>query len=530
MDRQKLTALIAVALLVFQPLGPSMVGVAEAAIGDDECEGVEGGLYVISFGHIAEECAVENQIDNAVEDVKEAQDNQTKVDIYSAALAQDSATDPFLSTMNNRLEDSKTVAWTKGEVELAEAYQNGTSLAVARADAKQAEDEYYSRIQRNTLAEWRAEVSAFQNLNSRADTEGIKSMPVGGNETVRVGGWPEDESDGERMFGLAWTDYEGDDDLYTGSAYYQGIENRTVTLANGSTVDVPAICYKVSDERSSGGPYVGSACYYPGGGVDEDSGDEGTASNIKGVYVTGNFDSSMDPQMTIDFRDYEQMWDRSVQMNKEVKNETNTYANETYEAFQDGEINSTDVISKTTAIHEYGAEGDSMSDVIAALASMGVSAPDLNNTGTMNVSYNGDTYTGMVMAESAPNGSWQANTTYDAGNISGPVWIATTGGEAVEVTGQFTIDSITAKDGSSISNVSTTKYVYRTSNTTEYQQLLEQMSDLRQELEEREPDTGGGGGGGLGGFSIPELSNRQLMVVGGVIAGLGILSSRGGRR
>ncbi|UPV73174.1 hypothetical protein M0R89_11510 [Halorussus limi] len=528
MDRQALTALLLIVLVVFQPLGPSIVGVAEAAVGDEKCQGAEGGLYVITFGHVAKECAVENQVENAVEDVKEAQDNQTKVDIYSAAIAQDSATDPFLSTMNNRLQDSKTVAWTHGETELAEAYQNGTSLAVARADAKQAEEDYYSRIQRNILAEWRTEVSAFRSLNERAATEGLLHADKNGTNTSSEVGWPEAENDGQRLFEFANREFKGTDDDYGVDVYYKGIENRTVTLANGTEVTVPAIGWHIADYRG-GGTYEINYWYYPGAGLDPDPNDNNFAASTVGIYVSGNFDSSMEPQMLIDFRDYEQLWDTSVQMNKEVKNETDTYANKTYEAFSDGKINATDVISKTTKIHQYGTEGDSMSDVVAALASMGVSTPELNGVGTMNVTYNGDTYTGLVMAESAPNGSWQAGTTYNASNISGPVWIATTGGEAVEVTGEFRIDSITAKDGSSISNVTTTKYVYRTSNTTEYQQLLERMSDLRQELEEREPDTSGGSGGGSG-FSIPELSNRQMMLVGGAIVGLGVLSSLGGRR
>ncbi|TVT78312.1 hypothetical protein FQA18_20420, partial [Haloferax volcanii] len=88
-------------------------------------------------------------------------------------------------------------------------------------------------------------------------------------------------------------------------------------------------------------------------------------------------------------------------------------------------INSSDVISANTAMFEYGTQSGSDStslyDSTAALALMGFDVPDMQSSGLMNVTDQSGTanvtYQGLVLARSAPNGSWSANTTYNASAI-----------------------------------------------------------------------------------------------------------------
>ena len=116
----------------------------------------------------------------------------------------------------------------------------------------------------------------------------------------------------------------------------------------------------------------------------------------------------------------------------------------------------------------------------------------------MDVTYDGNTYTGIVMAQSAPNGSWSAGTTYNTSDITGPVFMATADGNKVDFAEntEFTIDQMRARDGSNTTSVETTKYVYKSANTSETVELQQQLTDLRQEIEEREQGIGGGGAGG----------------------------------
>jgi hypothetical protein len=150
---------------------------------------------------------------------------------------------------------------------------------------------------------------------------------------------------------------------------------------------------------------------------------------------------------------------------------------------------------------------------------MGLDTPNLNQSGTMDVTYQNQQYTGMLMARNAPNGSWQAGTSYNTSNIEGPVFIATTDGKYVEFAeGEtFRVNNIRAKDGSDISNVSTTKYAYQTSNVSELQEMQSRLTALKEEIEEREPTGGGGGFGGFGG-------SQSIAVVAAVAAAAFLLT------
>ncbi|TVT78897.1 hypothetical protein FQA18_20350, partial [Haloferax volcanii] len=78
----------------------------------------------------------------------------------------------------------------------------------------------------------------------------------------------------------------------------------------------------------------------------------------------------------------------------------------------------------------------------------------------------------------------------------GPVFIATATGEKVDLDGTFTITEITARDGSSVQSQNTTQYVYKTTNTSEFVNMTNELESLRQDIEEREQSSGGSGGSG----------------------------------
>jgi hypothetical protein len=139
----------------------------------------------------------------------------------------------------------------------------------------------------------------------------------------------------------------------------------------------------------------------------------------------------------------------------------------------------------------------------------------------MDVVYNNNVYTGMVMARTVPNGSWEVNKTYNSTNFDGPVFIVTTTGEKIDVSGDFRIEAMRAQDGSSISNVTTTRYNYKTTNATELLEVQSRLTSLRAELEERQTSGGGGGSGGFGG-------NTMLIVLAALAAGAIALGSQNG--
>jgi hypothetical protein len=172
---------------------------------------------------------------------------------------------------------------------------------------------------------------------------------------------------------------------------------------------------------------------------------------------------------------------------------------------------------------EYGTvatnNSSTLYDSTAALAMMGFDTPNMTTSGTMDVTYDGGTYTGILLARNAPGGAWETGTTYNSSNINGPVFIATVDGHKVDIPegSTFTVEQIRDRQGSNVTKVETTKYVYRTANTSELNEMQSRLIDLREEIESREPDGGGGSGSGLGSNAI---------IVGIALAGAAFLYGR----
>jgi hypothetical protein len=202
-----------------------------------------------------------------------------------------------------------------------------------------------------------------------------------------------------------------------------------------------------------------------------------------------------------------------------LESEVDNYVDATWEDYDTGSINASDVISANTAMFEYGVRSGNESETLysstAALAMSGYDTPDLNQTGTMTVSYNGASLTGLLMARQAPNGTWEVGKTYNTIDIDGPVFMLTTDGEKIDFKDnrQFTIESMTAKDGSSLNSTQTRQYSYKTTNTSETLALQESLIELRQEIEDREPNGGGSSGGFLGGISLGGSSLAAIVAV-----------------
>ncbi|WP_157969480.1 hypothetical protein [Haloplanus rubicundus] len=406
---------------------------------------------------------------------------QTKVDIYSEATTMKAEEDVYFKTVDNYLNDSETVAWSKAQVAIAEAYQNGSTQATARYEAEKAIEEYYAVKQRNLASRWNVHVDRVQYLHDAAENESGIDQP--------------------RFFSQ---------DL--GADYDLMFQNGTVTLVNGTSIDA-----RVLRGTFSGNPEdTVSLTTDTNNGYSPDQ-----------IYVDAPT-SAYNQTTAIDAAGYTARFAEIENKRDSLVAEVQTYVNATYDDYESGNINASDVISSQTAMFEYGTvgtnESSSLYDAVGALALSGYDTPNLNGTGTMDVRYDNQTYTGLVMAHNVPGGSWSVNSTYNTSNIDGPVFITTTDGTKVDIPeGEtFTIEAIRAQDGSSISSVNTTVNNYKTANASELKEVQEQLTALRAEIEERETSSGAGGGsGGIGG-------NTMLIVLAAVAAAAIALGSQNG--
>jgi len=435
------------------------------------CSDMDDFVMFLTIGVVnGDDCSRQAYVDAALEDYQRVEAQQTKVDIYSSLSETTQQSETFQTSYDNYLTDTETVAWSKMQVAVAESYQNGSTKTQAQFEAEKAIEQYYSIKERNLIAHWNGVVSEVE--------------------------YSHDIITNSSNVSNTYVYYEHETDTDT---YQQELEfaTTTKTLSNGTSVTV----------KQMGG---GTTTY----GLTQNP------NNLATLYVakpTSNYDS----RMSWNHSDFADRWNRIQTKRNSLINESDLYINATYDSYQDGTVNASDVISSQTAMFEYGTRSgdtnESLYDTVGALALAGYDTPSLNGTGTMDVSYNNQTYSGLVMARTVPGGSWTNGTTYNTSNFDGPVFITTTDGQKIDLPAsgaEFTVEAIRAQDGSSISSVNTTRYNYKTSNATELLEVQEELTALRTELEEREPD--GGSGGGIGG-----IGDSKAIIA--IIAGVAVL-------
>lgn len=483
-SRARLLSVMLALLVVSSGVAP----IATASHNETEtCTNKDALIFGFTFGQTNEHCDTDAQVAAAVHAVETAEDNQTEADLYNAGLAQEAEAQTHGAVLDNYLQDTEAVAWMKAEAAIAEAYEAGKTESQAKAAAREAIADYYTVRQKNILESWNNSITTFVTLQERAKMEGL------GDDFVTYQNATTYNAVSPQTLTLAET-------------------NESVTLVDGNTTTAIGIDSEVDWSGFNGGvqltgPSMGSTTVGPDGAPYTEDIDQLV------VRVPSDNYNASDRAVLLDLRDYRDRWTTVVNKNDALQNEVDTFVNATYDDFQSGQINSTDVLSRTTTMTEYGTAGSANStgmwDVVAATAAMGLETPDLNGTGMMTVSQGQNNYTGVLLARNAPNGSWTVGQTYDPANIDGPVMIATTEGVRKDLDSSFTLESATDKNGNSLDSVDTTEVVYKTSNTTQLLERMDKVLAYQQEIEDRQQSYGGGTTGDDG-----SLNTEAIVIIG----------------
>ncbi|KAA9400080.1 hypothetical protein Har1130_14590 [Haloarcula sp. CBA1130] len=184
-----------------------------------------------------------------------------------------------------------------------------------------------------------------------------------------------------------------------------------------------------------------------------------------------------------------------------------TLANNTYSAYQKGEINNSDLVDPYVLSNQQSAGEDFQGWAAAQLTLMGTNSPEnFDQIGSFNVTTgDGTQYEGVLFSQENPaSGQFENGTTYNTSNIGGTQYVVTSD-RIVELDGEFTIDSISTQDGQAVQNVTIQKTTYETTNVTELKQQYEDLARKRAEIEAREQNLRGSAGGGLLGGSSSSL-------------------------
>jgi hypothetical protein len=198
-------------------------------------------------------------------------------------------------------------------------------------------------------------------------------------------------------------------------------------------------------------------------------------------------------------------WHNSVQNFRdeqaEVENEGYLWVESVVPAYENGSIRATELLSRTNKMNNYAADADgSFNDAVAAAASAGLSVPT-NQTGYMTIQFEPMsqqnatlTKRGLLLSSTAPNGSWDTGVQYNSTDISGGQMVSTLNGSEYVIDGDFTILEAYRENGTVYNGtISAPSRDYKVTNSSETQELIEQLGERVSELEEMQNDPSGTG-------------------------------------
>jgi hypothetical protein len=431
--------------------------------------------------------------------VTETDANETKVDLHREGLTLGAQSERGQVTRQNYLKDSKTVARIIGKNAYIRALHNSSTESVARQKARTAVLDYYSRHQMAILERREATMVGWQAIYNRADNEtGVSRV-----EYVRA------DINTNASSTYIRPSYKGSN----------GLTERTVTLANGSTYTYTSV---TTSQRRSSANYSWT--------LHSDYIDTSTSAGRVYAHNITRFNLTVEPPQdnyktatVMNVTRTMENYNTTTRYADEVSAEVDTFANETYEAWQSGKINISDLVDPYLGAREYGTTNESFQSwALRSTQALGVAGPEtLESTGKMTVTVDGATYEGIVLSDGLPSsGAFEVGNTYDPANLSGPQFIVTDS-QITELSEPFTLDSATTSSGESVTSIQYRNITYQTQTLDGYKQLMQNLSTVAAEIEAREQDALVGGGGGSGGGGMPQIWGYPAWLIG--LGGVAVL-------
>jgi hypothetical protein len=467
--------------------------VGMAAASHTECSEVDEFFWVLSVGFLNDHCD-SSKLSQHATDLEDAQANATKTDIHSTGQQTKANTEQYLGVFGNYLQDSQTPAMAKAEAAAVEAIDNGDSETEVEQAAVDAVQDYYTKKQLNLIDQYGVTAETIATMGAAAEANGDIDPLFVSPELINT------------------------NDETIQNVVVNGTETETITLINGTQRAAKTIrlesqsCTEESGVNSPGVVYMGVR-----DGSDQ-IGTQDCTSNDRGTVVDVRVDA-FDDQLgfaAIEFSDYSNEWSDITSKSNQMETNAEQYADALYNETQNGSADVSDYVSGATLAQEYSTDYNDTgfySYLVGFSATQGMAIPNLSTTSLMEIQTVDSTYQGLIMSQYAPNGSeWEVGTTYNADNIQGKQFVATTDGEVVELDGQFTIQSMEDQDGNEVESTSIQEFNYTVTNeTSNYAELQEEIRALQEEINNIEPP-GGSGGGGDGGFDF-NLGTSGVVVI-----------------
>jgi len=503
------SVVVAVLLVSSAVTGPASA--APIDIGEQTtCSAVTGATMSVPVAGPLMSAALEHSVctsEGSVPDELNATDaRETKAELYGSLAVVEESSKAANDTRANALAGAEMIALMESKKRYVRALDNGATEPSARLEAHQWTADNYTRMQSQMLNHWEIQVHELE----RAWNHAQNTTNVTASSFIQADISNPDGSKSIAYNGMTFT-------------------NTTVTLLNGSTrtVRAPKLQveywnpgYKHYNEAVVAGPFSnGPSTEY-------------NEVQVNAVRISRPYSEfSGESFVYLDFspNPYAASNNRITAQRESVDGEINDFVNGTYDAWEAGLINISDMVDPYMA-DRNGPDGDYQTWALRSLMSMGHASPtNLSQFGQMNVTdlSTGQTHRGILLSDGLPeSGGFTVGNTYDAANLTGPQFIITSS-QTYKLEGSFRIDDATTASGENLTTVSYNQVRYRTTNLTEFKQQMEDIRVAQAEIEARQQrlrnslNDGLGFGGLFGGSSI---SQTVALLVIAALAGAALLN------
>lgn len=395
-------------------------------------------------------------------------ENISNTDALAAWETEKQSEQAFITSQQNFGQDRYSVMMAKAKISLINDLNNNVSEANATANAKEVVQNYTANVQENVLNRHNSQM-AFISYYAGTDANVSKSSTTESNN-------------------LSVSSYE---------SYV------TYSLADGREVNTTRLVY---------GGFYGTIGYESQPGISKVSEVTNGASSDTWDHSQDHYKVHTNDGEVIIYNGggdtwYDLLGSLGSDLNQAESN-IDVLANNTYTAYQAGEINATDLANSdpsvigTEASTSYNSTGY-YGYANAQLAALGLSG-DTNASHVVTLEATNRTVTGTIFYTGEDSQTFDTGTTYDPNNLNGSVYMSVStleeNGTEVDYSGgflhvqeNFTVDSATnVKTGESINTTTMETRDYSTTNVSNLQEELNELKELRDYYEEQQAASSGG--------------------------------------
>lgn len=446
------------------------------------------------------------------EEYQEYDSAQTHLEIYERQMTMNGGDDTVATVMGNRIEDSYNSAWSIGKEAAVEKLNAGASQSDAETAAKDAVNDYYTTIQTNLVNHFIEQVNKIKVFRDMvADDANLAYQDV-----FRYG--------------------------VSGSVTYQPPEwpSETLTFEDGTTQSVDGFQLRAESDGSTT-TYLTRWRLGSGVGHGDQNVDGGYVppeGYNDGEYTEAIYPFNWDGANNAPSFGLADRWTDVKNAAQQMRDNLVAWVDSLYAEYEPGELSLSGYMNASEIASQYGTEYDDTgyyAFAAAELAALGLSG-SFEQFLKLHLHDSDIVVEGVLFSENQPGAGWEVGKRYDPTSYTGETWLAyeylNDDGEEVsdlvELTQEFSIVDAEDADGNNLDAVKLEEKNYQTSDVTMTQEELDQLYELRKELEDARDAAAfaGAAAGGAADGDLPFGLTKGQAAAG--VGGAGLLWFLGG--